>query len=132
LRRKRSSSSQQTPVTQKAVTQTTRMDVRIRKSPHAYLKLANRFQVRTHVQKLQIHEVHTFVQLILTLLRRALYNTMCMPTMPDGLCAFACFLVCLVLRSCAQWQLLTLVILVSITLLFALYNTGTAALLHRL
>jgi hypothetical protein len=61
LRRKRSSASSQAPVTQKAVTQTTRMDVRIRKSPHAYLKLANRFQVRTTF-KLQSFELHNLVE----------------------------------------------------------------------
>jgi hypothetical protein len=86
LRRKRSSSSLQAPVTQKAVTQTTRMDVRIRKSPHAYLKLANRFQVRTTL-KLQSVELHTLVEtqnvstaaLCCTLcnLSRALHDTCC-------------------------------------------------------
>jgi hypothetical protein len=60
LRRKRSSSSQ-APVTQKTVTQTIRMEVRIRKSPHAYLKLANRFQVRTTL-KIQSFELHNVVE----------------------------------------------------------------------
>jgi hypothetical protein len=98
LRRKRSSASSQAPVTQKAVTQTTRMDVRIRKSPHAYLKLANRFQVRT-TSKLQSVELHTLVETqnvntaasrcTLCILLRDVFENSCICAHSASLCNFA-------------------------------------------